>query len=1026
MSLAATSIRRPVLTWVLSAFILLFGLLGLVQLGVREYPAIDPPTIGVTTTYRGANAEVIENQITEPLESSLNGIDGVRSIVSQSGDGRSSITVEFQLGANLEQAANDVRDRVARAQRSLPIDADPPTVAKADANSSPILVLTLASDTRDLLGLSEMGTRIAERMQTIAGVAEVRVWGERRYAMRIRIDPLKLAATGLSLREVQTAMAQEDAELPAGQLEGQTVSLSLRAKSELQSVEDFRGIVLRAREGRVLRLGDVADVELGAENERTILRRNGKPNVGLAVIAQPGANQVEIADEVMRRSQSILADLPKDLQLETAFNNTRFVRSALKEVEETILIAFLLVVGVIFLFLRDWRTTLIPVLTIPISLIGVFSVIWAMGFSINVLTLLGVVLAIGIVVDDAIVVLENVFAKVEAGMAPREAAVKGVGEIFGAVVSTTIVLAAVFTPLLFLQGFTGRLFREFAVVIGGSVLISGFVALTLGGMLSSRLLKAHDHHNRLYRATEPFFVGLTALYARTLARMLARPLLALPILAVTLTIAVLCYRALPSELAPLEDRSFLSVSVSGHEGATAAFMDDKMKQLAAIAQEAVPEATTVLALTAPGQSGIVNSGSLRIMLCPPDQRQRSQQQIAKALGAALAKVDAVRLSVTQDQTIRVGNRGGQPVQLVIQAPLLDSLQQNLPRLMEKVQASSVLTMADADLKFTKPQLDVEMDRNRLRDLGVSPVEVAQALQLAYSGMRYGYFLRDGKQYQILGEFRQQDRSAPQSLQGLHLMNKEGKLLSLDQLVTLKERAVPPQLYRYNRYSAATVSAGLAPGAALNQGIEELRRIVREELGPNYKSSLVGTSRDFMESSGSLAMVFLLALLIVYLILAAQFESFRNPLVIMLTVPLALSGALASLWLFGLTLNLFSQIGLVMLVGLVTKNGILIVEFANQRLRAGRPLIAAVAEAAEARLRPILMTTLATIFGFLPIAMALGAGSESRSPMGIAVIGGLIVSLALSLFVVPAMYLVLAHKAPAPTTPDSGLTHEGAR
>jgi multidrug efflux pump len=906
----------------------------------------------------------------------------------------------------LERAANDVRDKVSRAQRLLPEEADASVVSKADANATPILVLSLGSNNMSLLELTDLGERVQERLQTVEGVAEIGMWGAKKYAMRIYIDPVKMAGYGLTLNIIRSALDRENAELPAGQLEGSAAIVTLRSSSKLISEDDFRNVILSNNANRYVRLGDVADVVLAAENEKNTLRMNGRPMISLPVVAQPGADQIKIADEVLKRVEEIKKDMPEGVVIQITFDNTHFVRMALSEVEETIVIAFLLVVAVIFLFLRDFRTTFIPMITVPISLIGVFFVIWILDFSINILTLLGVVLAIGIVVDDAIVVLENIYAKIEKGLEPKEAADKGVNEIFSAVISTTLVLCAVFTPLLFMEGFTGRLFREFAIVIGGSVLISAFVAITLGSMLSSRILR-RGKHNRFYSATEPFFNSLSSNYSKFLNKALSHPTLSIPVILVCGGIAVLAFTKMPSELAPLEDRSRVTVQITAHEGAPFSYMNDKMKFIEQLVRENVPEIDRVLVQTSPGFAGAANNGNVQIMLVQPVKRKRSQQQIANDLRKILSKVEGVRVSIQQEQTIRVGARGGLPVQVVVQTSELDSLKKRLPDLMDKIGSSRLLTMADVNLKFTKPQLNVEMDRDFLRASGVAPKEVAQALQLAYSGLRYGYFLKDGKQYQIIGEIDARNKNEPASLQALYIKNSTDNLVSLDQMVTLKEQAVPPQIYRYNRYVSATISASPAEGIALGDAITEMHGIIKKELGDNFKTELAGTSRDFMEASGSLAMVFGLALLIVYMLLAAQFESFRHPFTIMLTVPLALFGALVALFVGGHTINIFSQIGLVMLVGLVTKNGILIVEFANQRHAVGLSLKEAVADAAGARLRPILMTSLATVCGFMPIALALGAGAESRVPMGVAVIGGILVSMVFSLLIVPAAYLLVS-------------------
>ena len=1011
MSLATTSIRRPVLTWVMSAFIVLLGGIGLSQLPVREYPAIDPPLITVVATYTGANAEVIENQVTEPLEESLNGIDGVRSIVSRSSDGQVTIEVEFLLGTDLERAANDVRDRVSRAQRSLPANVDPPVVSKADANADPILLLSVESSTRSILDLSAQTTLIQEKLQTVPGISEVDLWGERKFAMRLLLDPSKMSALGVTLQDVQAALTAENAELPAGSIEGKTLSVSMLSRTGLSTEKDFRQMILRSAGGKVVRMSDIATVRLGAENERTLLRSGGKPVVGLAILPQPGANQIAIADEVGVRLAKMRVDLPPDIVVKTAFDNTRFVRTALSEVRETLALAFLLVVGVIFLFLRDWRTTLIPVLAVPISLVGVFFLAWILGYSLNVLTLLGVVLAIGLVVDDAIVVLENVYAKIEQGLPTMEASMAGVEEIFGAVVSTTLVLAAVFTPMLFLSGFTGRLFREFGVVIGGSVLISGFVALTLSGMLSSKLLRHQGDGNRFHRVTEPFFQGMTNGYRRQLTWVLDRRLVAIPVLFATVAVIAVCGWLLPRELAPLEDRSSIQIQVTGQEGATYEYMDRWMRRLDSAVRADVPELENLLVLTGSDPSA-VNTGNAILTLKPPEQRKHNQREIALRVQETVGKLDGAQALVIQDPSIRSTTVTQLPLQFVLQTANLDSLRRHLPPFLAAVREDSMFSAVDVDLKFTKPQLDLTVDRDRLLDLGVAPLDVAQTLQLALAEDIWGYFQRGDRQYEIIGELDSLHRSRPDALQDLFLRTKGGVLLPVSSLYRSVERPVPPMLPRYNRWASATVSADLAPGKTLGEGVARLREIASRVVPPSFHIDLAGSSRDYEESSGSLLQIFILSMLIVYLIMAAQFESFRDPLVILLTVPLALAGALGSLALFGCSMNLFSEIGLVMLVGLVTKNGILIVEFASQRRAAGLAPLEAVIDAAAARLRPILMTTLCTILGTLPIAMATGAGAESRRPMGIAVIGGLSVALCLTLFVVPAVYVMISKNRPS--------------
>ena len=1009
MKLTEIVVKRPVLVSVASVFLLLLGGIAIPNLPVREYPAIDPATVTVTTSWRGADAETMEKQVTEPLEQSLNGIDGIRTMVSQSRDERSQITVEFLLGVDLERAANDVRDRTSRAQRSLPPEVDPPTVAKADANSSPILVLGLRGPGIPLLELSEVATGIQERLQTVPGLAEVRIWGERRFAMRLRVDPARLAASGLVMQDIRAALARENVDLPAGQIEGKDVAIALKARTGLTTPEEFATVVLRqGAGGSVVRLRDVATVELGAENERALLRVGREPGVALAFIPQPGSNQIAIVDEIHKRLERIQKDLPTGLSLEEVFDTTQFVRKALVEVGETILIAFLLVVVVIFAFLRDWRTTLIPVISIPVSLVGVFALVWALGYSINILTLLGVVLAIGIVVDDAIVVLENIYSRVEEGMQPMEAAQKGLEEIFGAVVATTLVLCAVFVPLLFLQGFTGRLFREFGVVIGGSVLISGFVALTLSGMLSSRLLHVKEKHNWLYVRTEPFFAGMVDRYDRFLRGALPRSWIAIPVLLVCGGLIAWLYITLPKELAPAEDRGAMQLNMTAHEGATFPFADAWMSRMIDSVHSNVPELKTMIAAT-----GLfaTNSGFSRIMLTAPNERERTQNEIAGELNKLMPRIGGgARASVVQEQSIRVGGRQSLPVQLVVQASDLEDLREVLPLLEAAARQEPAFSVVETDLRFTKPRLDVDVRRDRLSDLGVAPDALATTLQLAYGSPRIGTFLRKGKQYNVYAEL--QGAASPASLDLVQVRSTKGNLVPLSAVVSTQETMVPPQRQRTDRLSSFTLSAGLAPGASLGDGVKAMEKVARENLDERFQTQWSGSSRDFLESSSSLGAVFVMALLAVFLLLAAQFESLRSPFVILLTVPLALVGALGALAAFGMTLNLFSQIGLVMLVGLVTKNGILIVEFANQRLEQGLPVFEAVVGAASARLRPILMTTIATILGILPVALALGAGSESRIPLGVAVIGGMVTSLGLTLFVVPAIYLLVAPRAKA--------------
>ncbi len=1011
MSLASTSIRRPVLASVFSILIVVFGWIGYLFLGVREFPAVDPPTISVTTAYRGASADIIQSQITEPIEESVNGISGIRSIVSISRDQQSTVTVEFELGSDLDAAANDVRDRVARVVRNLPVDADPPTVAKADANSTAIIMLTVQSDVQDILAVTAVGTRIKEQLQTINGVGAVSIWGEKKYAMRLRMNPEKLAAFGLTVLDVRNAVTASNVELPSGIIEGKNTELTVRTTGRLNTPDEYNNLILKSENGQSIRFRDIGNAELGAENEKTILKNNGVPMIGIAIAAQPGANNLAIAEEFYKRLVQIKKDLPADIKLKLGFDSTRFITKSILEVKETIFIAFLLVALIIFIFFRDWRTTLIPVLAIPVSLVGAFFIMYVSGYSINVLTLLGVVLAIGLVVDDAIVVLENIFSKIEKGMDPREAGFKGSQEIFFAVVSTTLVLLVVFLPIVFLQGFTGRLFREFGVVVGGSVFISAFVSLSLTPMMTTRIIKNKHQHGRLYLLLESFFNWLNDRYRDSLKTFLEYRWLAFIALLVSGGIIFGLGSLLKSEIAPMEDRNAISMNMTAQEGASYPYMDAFMNSVSKLVSDNVPEADVILSVTSPGfgAAGSVNSGIFRIFLKQPDQRKRTQQQLADLLTGKVKGLSNARTFVSQDQTIAVGARGGLPVQFVIQATNFEKLKEVLPKFLEEARKNKTFAVVDENLKFNKPELRVDIDRERMRALGVNVRDVATALQLAFSGIRFDYFLKDGKQYQIIGQVEASYRNEPAALKKIQVRNQKGDLISLDNLMAYREQINPPALYRYNRYVSATVSAGLAPGKTLGEGIQAMQEIGKKVLDPTFTTALTGPSRDFAESSSSLLYAMALALVLVYLVLAAQFESYRDPLIIMLTVPLALAGAILTLWYFDQTLNIFSKIGMIMLIGLVTKNGILIVEFANQRRRHGLDLLDAIQDAAASRFRPILMTSLATMLGALPIALALGAGSQSRKPMGIAVIGGLFFSLALTLFVVPAMYTFLSKK-----------------
>ncbi len=1026
MKLAEISIRRPVLTIVISLLIVLMGSIGVTRLGVREYPSVDPPTISITTSYPGAAAEVVQAQITEPIEEAVNTVAGVLTLTSNSREGASQISAEFSLDTNLETAASDVRDQLARAVRNLPPDTNPPILNKADADSTPIFGIALSSETRTQLELGAYANNLKERLQTVPGIAQVEMPNEKRYAMRLWMDPEKLAAYNLSPIDVREALARENIELPSGRIEGRAVELPVKTLSRLNTPAQFNALIVKRSEDRVVRFQDVGHAELGAQNERTALRMGNQPIAGLYFKQQPGANQIEIVDALRARLEQVKKEIPPDIQLNIAYDNTEYVRRSLLEVTETIFVAFVLVALVVFAFLREWRSTLIPVLAIPVSIIGAFAIIAAAGFSINTLTLLGIVLAIGLVVDDAIVVLENIYAKIEAGMSPLEAGITGTREIFMAVISTTITLAVVFLPLLFMGGLSGRLFREFGVTIAGAVLISALVALTLTPMLSSRLLKAHQGHGWLFRKTEPFFTSMEQGYSSGLATFLKRRWIALVILATAGGLIWVLFQTLPRELAPMEDRGRVWVRATGPEGVSYDYMHDFMRGLAAATAERVPEAHLMMTQVpgaggGNGVTGSVNTGFVRIFLNDKADRQRTQDQIANDLRALQPQFTGARVNITQEASVgeRRANESG--VRFVVQAPDLDALREALPVFLEEARQSSVFSFVESDLKFSKPEVRVNINRDKAQALGVSARDVAQTLQASLSGQRFGYFIHDGKQYDVIGQLTRDFRLRPADLANIAVPTLGGTdMVRLDNLVSLEESSSPPELYRYNRYSAATVSGTLSPGMTLSDGIAAFEQVARKTLDERFTTSLAGAARDFVESASSLGWVFLLALVLIYLVLAAQFESFVHPFVILLTVPLAIAGALASLWYFGQTLNMFSQIGLIMLVGLVTKNGILIVEFANQRVQAGAPsALVAVQEAAAARLRPILMTTLATILGILPIALAIGAGAESRMSMGIAVIGGLVCGGALTLYVIPAMYVLLEDRARFRATSSSG-------
>ncbi len=1002
MSLSSVSINRPVLATVFAIVILLFGFVGLTYLGIREFPSVDPAIISVNTSYPGANSDVIETQITEPLEQSINGIPGVRSLTSVSRQGGSNITVEFELTVDLETAANDVRDKVSQAQRLLPRDCDPPTVSKADADANPILFLTVESGKRSLLELSEIADlTLKQQLQTISGVSAVSIFGEKRYSMRLWIDPVKLAGYELTPMDVRNAIGRENVELPSGTIEGTTTQLTIRTLGLMTTPKEFNDLIIKQSGEQIVRFKDIGRAELGPEDIRGILKRDGVPMVQIAIIPQPGSNHIDIVDEVYRRLDYIRKDLPDDVKVNVNYDNTEYIRSSIKEVKSTIYVAFLLVVIIIYVFLRSWRATLVPILVIPVSLVGSFFIMYLAGFTINVLTLLAIVLAIGIVVDDAIVVMENIYVKVEAGMNPVEAGLKGSKEIYFAIISTTITLISVFFPIVFLEGITGRLFREFSIVMAGAVAISAFLALSLTPMVSTKFLRHEKKHSWFFRKTEHFFDNLNNGYKKLLNSFLNHRKYALIILVAALGLVILLWKSIPAEMAPLEDRSQITINTSATEGATYEYMLGYTDDIAKLVEARIPERLSYTTMVRGG-----SFGNIRIMLAKPYGRDRTQQEIADQLSADLRKKTKARSFVMQQSTFG-SRRMGMPVQYVLQATSIDKLREILPAFMSKVMESDILQMADVNLKFTKPELRIHINREKAITLGVSTQNIGQTLQLALSGQRFGYFFMNGKQYQILGELARENRNKPLDLKSLYVRNDQGEMIQFDNLVTLTEETAPPQLYRYNRFVAATVSAGLVPGKTISEGLAEMDKIADQVLDDSFRTALSGDSKDFRESSSSLMFAFTLALVLIFLVLAAQFESFKDPLIVMMTVPLALTGALVFMWYFGVTMNIFSQIGIIMLIGLVSKNGILIVEFANQRKHAGMSKFDAIKYAAAARFRPILMTSLATILGIMPLALGLGEGAQSRVSMGIAVVGGMVFASFLTLFIVPAVYTFIS-------------------
>lgn len=1014
MMISDIALKRPVGATVLSLAIVLLGIVGFTFLGVRLYPAIDPPIITVQTSYTGANAEIIESQITEVLERSINGIEGVKSISSSSSIGSSSITVEFELDANLEKAANDVRDKVSQAARQLPQDLDsPPSVTKADANGEPIMMLIAQSTQMNALELSEYADNVLlERFQTIPGISSVSIFGEQKPAMRLWLNPEKLAARNLTIADVTYALAKENVEMPGGKIRGNGTELTIKTYGRLTTESDFNNLIIKQTDNQIIRLCDIGEAVLGPQNEEMGSTVNGANGVTLALIPLPGANTIEIADEFYKRLDQIKENLPEGVELTMGRDRSVFVRQSVTDVLETLIIAIGLVVIIIFLFFRNWVIALRPLIDIPVSLIGTFFVMYMFGYSVNVLTLLGIVLATGLVVDDGIVVTENIFKRIEKGMNRWKAAAEGTREIFFAVVATSLTLAIVFIPVIFLQGFTGRLFREFGIVVASAVLISAVVSLTLTPVLNVKLGGSSSHHSPFYNRTEPFFVALESGYRRALKVFIGHKWASYSILGICILIIILIGTRLKTELAPMEDHSYIRTSITAPEGTEFSTTQKITDAIADMQLETIPELRFVLTRYGGRGGNSGNSGYLMSMLTEPDQRDRTQQEIYDELTKKYNMISKARVIASQEPTISTSFSRGLPVQYVLQNINFEKLRAVLPKFLEEANSSQVFSAVDVDLKFNKPEINITVDRLKATSMGVNTKDVTDALNTAFSGGRTGYFLRNNKQYFVIAQVDRENRDNPADITKLYVRSKTGEMIQLDNLVKIEESSNPPTLYHFNRYKSATVQANLATGYSLGDGIDEMNRITDKLLDSSFDTDLSGPSRDFAESSSNISFALILALLLVYLILAAQFESFRDPFIIMLTVPMAIAGAILSLWIFGHTLNIFSEIGMLLLIGIVTKNGILIVEFANQKQRAGMSKTVAAFEAASSRLRPILMTSLATVFGALPIALALGSGAESRIPLGVVVVGGILFALLLTLFVIPVMYIVMSGKKKA--------------
>jgi multidrug efflux pump len=1009
MKISELSIKRPVFASVMSLVIILFGILSFTRLPVREYPDIDPPVVSITTFYRGASPSVIETEITDILEEQLSTLEGVKTVKSSSVEQGSVISVEFELSRDVDEAANDVRDRVTRIRGELPQEAEDPIIEKLDVNAQPFLWLALSSTRHSALEVSESADRILkERLQRLPGVGSVFIGGERRYAMRVWLDAQRMAAYGLTTQDVENAIRRGNAEIPGGRVEGTGREFAVRTLGKLNSPEEFAAIIVKQEGDRRVRLAQVSEVTLGAEDERTVVRYNGNPAVGVGIGKQTKASTVEVAKTVLAALPELTKELPDGMKLEVAYNAAEFIQESISEVSETLIIAMILVILVILAFLKSLRATIIPALAIPVSILGSFAVAYFLGFTLNILTLLALVLAIGLVVDDAIVVLENVYRHMQMGKDRRRAAFDASKEIGFAVLAITISLVAVFIPLSFLTGNVGRLFAEFGISVAAAVLISGFTALTLTPMLTSRMLKPlyGASNNWASRSFDAFFAKLDSTYVRILEKALKNRWKVIIGAAVLVLVSLTLFKILPSELVPVEDRGIGFGVVIAPEGATLEYTDRYMRQVEQMLMN-LPEREGLFTAVGLGFSGPgrVTNGVLFLRLKARGERQRSQQEIVQQLFPQLFSIPGVLAFVINPPSLGADFTSS-PVEYVLQGDTYEELQQSVGILMGKAQQFGYLYNLDTDLRLNKPQLNIKIDRERAAGLGVSVADIGATLETFLGGRVVTNFKRGAKQYDVIAQLKPSERSTPQTIEDLYIRS-QGGLVQLANVVQLKETVAPKELNHFNRVRSATITASLAPGVSLGKALDDFDRVLENDLPAGIKRELSGQSREFRESSTALYFVFLLAVVFIYLVLAAQFESFVHPFTILLSVPLALVGALISLFVFRESLNIYSQIGLVMLIGLVTKNSILIVEFANQLRERGAALLDAVAQASRTRLRPILMTSLTVVFGVLPIALGLGAGGEARRPLGISVVGGMLFSTFLTLVLVPVVYTLMA-------------------